>query len=135
MFFSTRFEWRRFFNLDLYLFLSLLYGTQVYFTAIPVICLLCFLNLLRFLRRQLLSTATWYVVLLLPECVGGFEMNQGLFDLVLFSLVHNCESIAEAIIGLFLVFFIYDHLTSRSLFVHWFMHFVLNCVRDVIFHS
>ena len=31
-----------FFNLDLYLFLSLLYGTQVYsFAAIPAICLLC----------------------------------------------------------------------------------------------
>ena len=31
-----------FFNLDLYLFLSLLYGTQVYsFAAIPAICRLC----------------------------------------------------------------------------------------------
>ena len=33
-----------FFNLDLYLFLSLLYGTQVHsFAAIPAICRLCFL--------------------------------------------------------------------------------------------
>ena len=36
---------RFFFHLDLYLFLSLLYGTQVYsFAAIPAICRLCLLK-------------------------------------------------------------------------------------------
>ena len=46
MFFSLVFDRRRFlFNLDLYLFLSLLYGTQVYsFSAILAICRLCFYN-------------------------------------------------------------------------------------------
>ena len=33
MSFNLAFEWRRFFNLDLYLFLSLLYGTQVFFRS------------------------------------------------------------------------------------------------------
>ena len=44
-FFSSRFFclFYNWFNLDLYLFLSLLYGTQVYsFALIPAICQLCF---------------------------------------------------------------------------------------------
>ena len=51
------------------------------------------------------------------------------------------SAIAGAIIGLLLDFlfrrkdFFYDHMTSQPLFVHSFMQFQLNCVRDVIFRS
>ena len=45
-----------FFNLDLYLFLSLLYGTQVYsFAAIPAICRLCLIAPKRFLGQLLIA--------------------------------------------------------------------------------
>ena len=61
--------------------------------------------------------------------------------------INSREAIAEAIIGLLLVFFLfisssrfllwpYDFTTtSNLLFVHSFMQFQVNCVRDVIFHS
>ena len=56
--------------------------------------------------------------------------------------INSRTAIAEAIIGLLLVFFLirrhdfcYDHMTSQPLFVHSFMQFQLNCMCDVIFRS
>ena len=49
-----------FFNLDLYLFLSLLYGTQVYsFAAIPAICRLCLHGGARYSNRFLIECNFW----------------------------------------------------------------------------
>ena len=68
----------------------------------------------------------------------------GNFTLI-FTVFISREALAEAIIGLFWVFFIsstrfllqqYDVTkTSNLLFVHSVIQFQLKCVRDVIFHS
>ena len=57
-------------------------------------------------------------------------------------IFNSRTAIAEAIIGLLLVFFLfrrhdfcYDHMTSQPFFVHSFMQFQLNCMCDVIFRS
>ena len=58
------------------------------------------------------------------------------------TFINSRTAIAEAIIGLLLVFFLfrrhdfcYDHMTSQPFFVHSFMQFQLNCMCDVIFRS
>ena len=92
MFLHSFFERCRFFsNLDLYLFLSLLYGTQVYsFAAIPAICRLCsFLSIpieLWESTAAIFRQSAGYVSLIYLGCISVLVL-QFVFNLFHFSII------------------------------------------------
>ena len=68
-----------FFNLDLYLFLSLLYGTQVYsFAAIPAMCRLCFADEDQLKTKKCSRNCSGSVELTVFRVSGDSDLSQKL---------------------------------------------------------
>ena len=86
-------------------------------------------------RRIFLVCLTVFLRLQIYEAIAAIFWQSASYV-----VINSRAAIAGAIIGLHLVFFLrhdfcYDHMTSQPLFVHSFMQFQLNCMRDVIFRS
>ena len=77
---------------------------------------------------------------LLRFCLVGWDCSIDLLVKFIRSVFHSITWIVFQDLSCFVFLFrrhdfCYDHMTSQPLFVHSFMQFQLNCMRDVIFRS